>query len=79
MGSSTVPVPLDYTQLMMTGREVIGHFMYPRWAPARLLDIVAAGALDLDAVPVKTFPLQDFEAAMDAAAEPGAPLVVVAP
>lgn len=79
MGSSTVPLPIDYTQLMMTRKEIIGNFMYPDWAPARLLRIVAAGQLDLDRIPMCVYPLADFQTAMDTAAAPGAPLVVVEP
>ncbi|WP_344649529.1 zinc-binding alcohol dehydrogenase family protein [Cryptosporangium japonicum] len=77
MGSTSAPLPLDYTALMLAGTEVIGNFMYPDDAPARLLNLVSAALLDLAALPVASFPLADLPAAMDAAAEPGAPLVVV--
>ncbi|MFG1922104.1 zinc-binding alcohol dehydrogenase family protein [Cryptosporangium sp. NPDC048952] len=77
MGSATAPLPLDYTALMLTGREIIGNFMYPDDAPARLLNLVATGLLDLTAMPSARFALADLGAAMDAAATAGAPLVVV--
>lgn len=79
MGSSAVPLPVDYTRLMITQREIIGNFMYPDSAPARLLQLVAAGLLDLERIPMITRPLADLEAAMDEAARPDAPLVVVEP
>jgi len=79
MGSAQVPLTIDYTALMMTNREILGHFMYPASAPAHLLDLAAAGLLDLDAIALTTFPLAELDPAMDAAAEPGGPLVVITP
>jgi alcohol dehydrogenase len=79
MGSAKAPLPIDYTQLMMTNREIIGHFMYPADAPARVLRLAASDLLDLAAIPVTSFPLDELEPAMDAAAERGGPLVVVKP
>jgi alcohol dehydrogenase len=79
MGSSPAPVPIDYTQLMLTQKEVIGNFMYPASAPARLLRLAAAGLLDLDRIPLVTRKLANLESAMDEAAQPAAPLVVVGP
>ncbi|MGI5129830.1 alcohol dehydrogenase catalytic domain-containing protein [Pseudonocardia sp. CA-107938] len=77
MGSMTAALPIDYTGLMMTGKEVIGNFMYPRSAPGRLLELVAAGLLDLDGIPTEHFPLAALREAMDRAAHSGAPLVAV--
>lgn len=79
MGSATAPLAVDYTALMLTGREIIGHFMYPPQAPAEVLSLAAAGLLDLDAVDLAEYPLDRLDAAMDAAAVPGGPLVVIAP
>jgi len=79
MGTATVPLEIDYTALMLTGREVIGHFMYPAQAPAEVLALAAAGLLDLAALAVAAYPLTALDAAMDAAAQPGAPLVVAVP
>jgi alcohol dehydrogenase len=77
MGSMYVPLPVDYMQLMLTGKEILGNFMYLADAPARLLELAAAGLFDLDALEVETYPLADLESAMDRAAERGAPIVVV--
>jgi alcohol dehydrogenase len=77
MGSMAAPLPIDYTTLMMTGREIIGNFMYPREAPARLLSLVEAGLLDLGVIRTLHLPLASLDQAMDEAAEPNAPLVVV--
>ncbi|WP_413810668.1 zinc-binding dehydrogenase [Streptomyces sp. OE57] len=79
MGSARAPLPVDYTQLMMTNREIIGHFMYPAGAPAQLLKLAAGGLLDLEGIQIATFPLDQLDAAMDKAAESGGPLVVVQP
>jgi alcohol dehydrogenase len=77
MGSMTVPLPVDYVALMLAGKEILGNFMYPPDAPARLLQLAAAGLYDLDALEVEAYPLGDLESAMDSAAERGAPMVVV--
>ena len=79
MGSMTVPLPVDYAQLLRSGREILGNFMYPRTAPAALLAMTAGGQLDLAQIPVITHPLSALETAMDEAAAPGAPLVVITP
>ena len=45
----------------------------------RLQHLVASGRLDLERIPLVGRPLADLHRAMDEAAEPGAPLVVVRP
>lgn len=77
MGSMTVPLPVDYAQLLRGGKEILGNFMYPAQAPRRLLQLVASGQLDLERIPVTTLPLAELPAAMRRAEEPGAPLVVM--
>lgn len=77
MGSMTVPLALDYGEFMRSGRELIGNFMYPLDAPHRLLRLVEAGLLDLSLIPRRSFPLPELPAAMDAAEQSGAPLVVM--
>lgn len=79
MGSMLVPLPLDSMRLMLAGQEVIGNFMYPADAPRRLLRLIASGRLDLERIPLVGRPLADLHRAMDEAAAPGAPLVVVRP
>lgn len=79
MGSMSVPLPVDYTDLMISRREIIGNFMYPPDAPARLMQLAASGQLNLDRIDIACYPLADLPAAMDHAAERGAPLVTVAP
>lgn len=78
-GSMSVPLPIDYTELMTSRREIIGNYQYPPRAPARLLRLAASGLLDLDRVDTVTYPLADLPAAMDHAARPGAPMVTVTP
>lgn len=77
MGSATAPLTIDYTQLMLSNREIIGNFMYPASVPAEVLQLVAAGLLDLAAFEIAEFPLDELPAAMDAAARPGGRLVVL--
>lgn len=77
MGSMTVPLSLDYGEIMRSGWEILGAFMYPSDAVARLLSLIDAGLLDLDRIPRRTFPLADLPPAMEAAAARNAPLVVM--
>jgi alcohol dehydrogenase len=42
--------------LMLNSWEIIGNFMYPVDAYRRLLDLVRAGLLDIDAIRPHTFP-----------------------
>jgi len=79
MGGLAAPLPLDPGLMLRTEWEVMGNFMYPRTAPARLLALLAAGRLDLDPIPVATRSLPDLEKAMREAELLGAPLVVMTP
>ncbi len=78
-GSMTVPLPIDYTGLMISRREIIGHYMFPPRVPARLMRLAASGLLDLERADTLNYPLADLPAAMDHAAEPGAPMITVTP
>jgi alcohol dehydrogenase len=78
MGSMTVPLPVDYAQLLRAGREILGNFMYPSVAPRLLLQLAASGQLALDRIPVDVLPLAELPEAMRRADQPGAPLVVIA-
>ncbi|HEX7111162.1 MAG TPA: medium chain dehydrogenase/reductase family protein [Mizugakiibacter sp.] len=68
MGSMSVPLPLDYAQVLIHQWEVIGHFMYGAEDLRRLLGLVRAGLLDLEAVRLRTFAFAELHEAMAAAA-----------
>jgi alcohol dehydrogenase len=68
MGSMTVPLPLNYAEVMRNNLEIIGHFMYPANIFLKLLALVRSGLLDLKAIQAQSFGLADLPAAMDAAA-----------
>jgi alcohol dehydrogenase len=68
MGSMTVPLPLTVGEMLANNWSVLGQFMYPKEAIARLAAMIAAGTLDLGKVDLETFALADLGAAMDAAA-----------
>lgn len=68
MGSSKGSLPIDFREILGNSWSVLGCFMYPAAAPARLAALVRAKLLDLSAVKVKQFPLDELDAAMDAAA-----------
>jgi alcohol dehydrogenase len=68
MGSMTVPLPLPYGEVMLHDWRIQGRFMYPSDTVARLLRLVQGGALDLSAVEIVTFPLDDLPQALTAAA-----------
>jgi alcohol dehydrogenase len=68
MGSMNVPLCIPYGEVMVNNWEIIGNFMYPSSAYRRLLDLVRAGTVPLDAVKVKVFSLPALPAAIEAAA-----------
>ena len=68
MGSMEADLPIPYVELMLNGWEVIGNFMYPRDAFARLFDLVRAGRLSLATIEPKSYPLAELPVAMEAAA-----------
>lgn len=63
---------LPYPWLMRNDITVRGKWMYPRWAPGRMVSLIQAGLLDLGHFVVSTFPLeQAAEAVSHAAANAG--------
>jgi alcohol dehydrogenase len=68
MGSVAEPLPVGVGEMIGNDWTVAGCFMYPRDAPARLLGLVTAGALDLGRCRVRQFPIDALDAAMTAAA-----------
>jgi alcohol dehydrogenase len=68
MGSVKEPLSLLVSEMLANDWQVMGCFMYPKDALGRLAAMAASGLLDLGKVNVRTFPLQDLEAALDAAA-----------
>jgi len=67
MGGVRIPIPIEYAKVMTSELTIRGNFMYPRTAVADLVNLVSAGLLDLNKVPLRTFPLDQFEAACDQA------------
>lgn len=68
MGSCQAPLPLDFREVLGNAWSILGCFMYPADAPARLAALVRAGLLDLGTARVQSFPLDWLDAAMDSAA-----------
>lgn len=66
MGGVRVPVPINYGLLMSKELSVIGNFMYPRHAVGDLARMVSAKTVDLEKISLRTFPIDQFEAALDA-------------
>jgi len=64
MGSMTAPLPLAYGEIMINDLTIIGRFMYPPEALARLAVMATSGTLDLGAVKVKPFQLDQLPAAL---------------
>ncbi|WP_210184546.1 MULTISPECIES: zinc-binding dehydrogenase [Rhizobium] len=77
MGSMTVPLPINYLQVMGMGLEIIGNFMYPRTALSEILALVRAGLLDLSGIRSQRFPLAALPEAMIAARAAGSAEAVV--
>jgi alcohol dehydrogenase len=68
MGSAEVPLEISFRELLANDWEIVGQFMYERGAPGQLAALAAAGLLDLGKIKVKTFKLDQFRQAVEAAA-----------
>ena len=71
MGSMLVDLPIPYTMLMINSWEIIGNFMYPPRAFAKMLDLVRSNQLDITQIAPKVFAFEQLNEAMDAAANAG--------
>ncbi|HKM61474.1 MAG TPA: zinc-binding dehydrogenase [Acidisphaera sp.] len=79
MGSAEAPLEITFGEMLSNDWDVVGCFMYPREAPARLASLVASGRLDLSPIRVQVFPLAELPKAIEAAARMrGLDLVAVA-
>ncbi len=67
MGGVQAAVDLPYSHVMLNEISIKGALMYPRSAPAELLNLMAAGLLELSKVDIRTFPLEQVNAALDPA------------
>lgn len=80
MGSMTVPLTFSYSDIMRNNREIIGQFMYPADAYSRLVGLLRAGLLNINAIRPVVFDLGALPAAMEAATTVGSlECVVVRP
>ncbi len=73
MGGVREDLSLSYAWLMRNCITLRGQFMYPRASIARLVALVRAGVLDLDASKIVTFELERVNEAIAHAAEHAAP------
>lgn len=64
---------LPYPWIMRNGIRIIGHWMSTREAPARLIQLIRSGALDLSQWNVSAFALHQVNEAVDHAANFGGP------
>ena len=69
MGSTAVPLPIPYTEVMLNGWEILGQFMYPRDAIRRLLDLARSGQLDMNAIRPRVYPLAALPEAIETATQ----------
>ena len=80
MGSAEVPLEISFREMLANDWEIVGQFMYERHAPGQLAALAAAGLLDLGKIKVKTFKLDQFRQAVEAAASmQGLDLTAVVP
>lgn len=62
--SAGQPLPVSLGWLLVNEVSIHGSLWFPRWAGARLVDMVASGQLDLSKVTATTFPLDDIDRAL---------------
>jgi alcohol dehydrogenase len=69
VGGVQANLPLPYLSTMLSELTIKGAFMYPRHAPSELLQMIAAGTLDLKPIQIHSFPLDSISDAVDQAAK----------
>jgi alcohol dehydrogenase len=65
IGGVQAALDLPYSYVMLNEISIRGCMMYPRSAPAELLDMIRAGLLPIEKVQVRTFPLEQVDAALE--------------
>jgi alcohol dehydrogenase len=65
MGGVQAALDLPYSHIMLNEISIKGCMMYPRAAPAELFGMAKAGLLPLAKVQIRTFPLEQVDAALD--------------
>lgn len=68
MGSMTSPLSISYSEMMFNNWEILGQFMYPVDSFLKLFNLIRGGLLSIDNIIPVVYPLSEFEAAMDKAA-----------
>ena len=69
VGGVGADIPLAYSRIMLEQLTIKGSFMYPRHIPGELLRMVSAGILDLEAIQINTFDLNEIETAIASSAD----------
>ena len=67
VGGVSADIPLPYPKIMQEQLTIKGSFMYPRHIPGELLRLISSAVLNLDALQVKTFSLDEIKTAIDKA------------
>ena len=67
VGGVSADIPLPYSKIMQEQLTIKGSFMYSRYIPSKLLKMIGAGILDLDAIQINTFSLDELETAISKA------------
>ena len=80
VGGVGADIPLAYSRIMLEQLTIKGSFMYPRHIPGELLKMISAEILNLDAIHINTFSLNEIETAIDkASASKGLEYCVLTP
>ena len=67
VGGVRADIPLPYMNILRKQLTIRGSYMYPRFVPGELLRMIAPGVLDLSAVKIHAFPLEDINEALEQA------------
>jgi len=67
MGSASVPLEVNFGEMLSNDWEVVGNFMYPNTAVASLANLIASGQLDLSPIRLRRYAFVDLPQAITAA------------
>ncbi len=73
---ANAPLSLAYDWIMRNNVTLRGQWMYPPSAPRKMVSMIRAGLIDLQAYDVTSFPLSEVASALDHAAEHAGPFAV---
>ncbi len=80
VGGVRAPIPVSYSNVLIKELKIVGSYMYNPDCPARLIQLIESGVLDMSLIDTRVFSLEDINRAIDHAPDcKGLSSVVIQP